>query len=194
MQEINLYELTYVGDYLVDDVEAFSVGIWDDHRFLEKIVKVENGENVFHWPIVFLGGIWYAYRGMMKKAIKVDAIEWVILFLTSFLGLSSIFWTITITLAYRIFLGYKGVPVYWDYVQECLDKRGLKGRTPERCAELTASLEEEGNCSKKRAVFYLIMRVLTLACISDVLTTLTWSLPGIIKSIKRLISFLSWRL
>lgn len=175
----------YIGDYLREDVEAFCRTSHDAGELVLQVRGVANNYAAVYWPILILGPAWFAYRGMMKDALKADGIKWIIQILTLtiikvYQQIEYEFWImLAVTLVYHILLCVWGPRAYWKYIKSCLDKRNLKGRFSVECSELAESLSKEGKGSLKTAILYAIfVSVLTRSCIVDFITTVYWTIQG----------------
>lgn len=188
----------YIGEYLTQDVRAFCSSddeYWNEDALLLQFKSIENKYLCFHWPILFLGGIWFAYKGLMKTAVKIDLLKWGLQFLCMAICRLNdwykfeIWAVLIITLIYQAFIAGVGPEIYWKHIRLCLDKRGLKGRSPIECNELKKSLCEEGKSSAKRAIHYVIFfSFLTKLCVEDLLTTLYWTLEDVFVTLQQIFS------
>ena len=135
-----------------------------ESKFVLKLRKSVEGGAAFHFPAALLGSLWLVYRGMLKKALIMDAI-WIVFFELIF---SDVIGAIAAVI-FLIIYGACAMPWYYQHIHNSIQKRGLLMRSPEESPELEKSLSKEGEPSVKRAVIYMVLRAFVIVCCKDIM-------------------------
>ncbi len=162
------YTQEYIGDFWKEDVTAFCNAIKMNGqksktgtKLVENIEKSKKKYPTFVWPAFIFHSLWFVYRGMMVRAIVLDAIKIVMLLIgvaiSSEEGAVRVLYVLGYVI-YGFFLGLYAVPWYDKYVTTCLKERKLEKREYISCDELKESLARQGKPSLGRAVFYSVLQ------------------------------------
>ena len=154
-----LYKEEYVGQILYYDLCAYCHNM----NIVEKLRRAAVHDKAFHVPAMLFTTGWFAYYGMMKTAIIIDIIRWVVLTLMP----NGLFKVIA-AFVWMVLTGFIAIPLYYKHINKIMNNRGLLMRADVKSEKISQSLAKEGQPSLKRALIYCVFLLLTIQCCNGI--------------------------
>lgn len=149
--------------------ESFSPEFILNRKFLSGLKKQHEGKITFHIPAMLMGPLWFVYRKMYKCAVATDSTLLIAVFL--FLAYpESDYKAFTFGVCYLIFsliLGFIALPLYYDHMHTCFEKRGILLRMPVLIERLDCSLRKEGKPSILAVFVLVLLNIIIYNIMSD---------------------------